>query len=65
MVLADTLSRLPNPENHGDIELDERIDGIDAKIEDPGKQTVAILNCSPGKQTALCREAAEDPQLNA
>lgn len=29
MVLADTLSRLQNPENGSDIELDERIDGIE------------------------------------
>ena len=28
MTLANTLSRLPNPENDRDIELDERVDGI-------------------------------------
>ena len=40
MVLADTLSRLPNPENNSNIELDERIDGIDAGIDEK-KVTVA------------------------
>ena len=30
-VLADTLSRLPNPKNNAEIELDLRVDGIDHK----------------------------------
>ena len=60
MVLADTLSRLPNPENHGDIKLDERIDGIDAEIEDPERHTVAIINFSYEKQDALRTETAKD-----
>lgn len=38
------LSRLPNPENHSDIELDEPITGLDAEIADPELHTVAIIN---------------------
>ncbi|XP_056144370.1 uncharacterized protein LOC130119799 [Lampris incognitus] len=63
MVLADTLSRLPNPENHGDIELDEHINGIDAEIEDPELHTITIINFSE-KQDALHTETAEDPKLS-
>ena len=33
MNLADTLSRLPNPENDQDIELDERVDGLEIEAE--------------------------------
>lgn len=65
MVLADTLSRLPNPENDGDIELDERIDGIDTEFEDPERHTIAIINFSPPKQDALRSQTADDPKLNA
>lgn len=65
MVLADTLSRLPNPENDGDIELDERIDGIETEFEDPEKHTIAIVNFSPEKQNALCDQTADDPKLRA
>ncbi len=35
MVLADTISQLPNPENNSNIKQDECINGIDAEIEDP------------------------------
>ena len=35
MVLADTLSRLPNPENNAEIEIYVRVDGIDIVIDDP------------------------------
>ncbi|KAL0148840.1 hypothetical protein M9458_055849 [Cirrhinus mrigala] len=65
MILADTLSRLPNPENNEDIELDERIDGLDAEFEDPEHHTVAIKNFSPNKQEALRTETAKDPKLSA
>lgn len=60
MILADTLSRLPNPENNKDIELDERIDGLDAEFEDTEHHTVAIVNFSPNKQEALRTESAKD-----
>uniref|UniRef100_A0A8C2EQ68 Gypsy retrotransposon integrase-like protein 1 n=1 Tax=Cyprinus carpio TaxID=7962 RepID=A0A8C2EQ68_CYPCA len=65
MILADTLSRLPNPENNEDIELDERIDGLDTEFEDPEHHTVAIVNFSPNKQESLRMETAKDPKLSA
>lgn len=65
MVLADNLSRLPNPENDGDIELDERIDGIETESEDPEKHTIAIVNFSPEKQNALRNQTADNPKLRA
>ena len=39
MILSDALSRLPNPENHRDIQLDMRVDRLD----------VDYLNCKPIK----------------
>lgn len=65
MVLADTLSRLPNPENNEDIELDEHIDGLDTEFEDPEHHTVAIVNFSPNKQEFLRTETAKNPKLSA
>lgn len=65
MIIADTLSRLPNPENNSQIELDERIDGIDAEIDDPSHQTIAIINFSLEKQQLLRSETTNDQTLNA
>lgn len=65
MVLADTLSRLPNPENNGDIEFDERIDGVELEMEDPELYTVALIHFSPEKQDVLRTETAKDLRLSA
>lgn len=65
MVLADTLSWLPNPENNSSIELDERINGVDAEVEDPEIHSVAMINFSPEKQDTLHMETTNDPTLNA
>ncbi|KAL2083766.1 hypothetical protein ACEWY4_021539 [Coilia grayii] len=54
MVPADTLNRLPNPQNDGDIELDERIDGIDTEFEDPDRHTIAIVNFSAHTAHSNC-----------
>ena len=35
MVLVDTLSRLPNPENNAKVKLDIRVDCIDLVFDDP------------------------------
>ena len=53
MVLADTLSRLPNPENDTEIELDVRVDGVDLVVDDPV--------CSTGQ---LNTHKQQDPLLN-
>lgn len=53
MVLDDTLNRLPNLENHSDIELNECIVVVNTEIEDPKQNTVAIINVFPEKQNGL------------
>ena len=53
MVLADTLSRLPNPENNSEIELDLRVDGIDLVIDNPEYKTIALINFPPHKRQLL------------
>uniref|UniRef100_A0A8C7WXQ6 Gypsy retrotransposon integrase-like protein 1 n=1 Tax=Oryzias sinensis TaxID=183150 RepID=A0A8C7WXQ6_9TELE len=65
MVLADTLSRLPNPENSSEIELDERIDGLIFEPEDPEMYTIALINFSPDKQNTLRAETSKDLKLSA
>ena len=63
VVLAHTLSCLPNPENDGNIQLDVHIDGVNAEIEDPERYTITTINFSPKKQNVLCKQTAEDPKL--
>ena len=64
MVLADTLSRLPNPENNAEIELDVRVDGIDLVIDDPQCKTIALINFPPHNRQLLRDETTQDPLLN-
>ena len=54
MLLADTLSRMPNPQNNAEITLDMRVDTI---IE------MAMINFSPHKQDQLRHETACDPVM--
>ena len=63
MILADVLSRLPNPENNNTVELDERIDGITTE-DDDGHATIAAINFSAEKQIMLRNETARDKTLN-
>ena len=48
MILADTLSRLPNPINNDDADLDMRVDGLALEADDPQQLTIAfpLLNSS-------------------
>ena len=55
MVLSDTLSRLPNPNNKSEVKLDLRVDGI----------SFDLISFSPGKQVELRRETQRCPVLNA
>ena len=61
MVLADTLSRLPNAHNRSEVELDVRVDGIDASYS---KQSISLINFSADKQKQLRDETTSDPVLN-
>jgi hypothetical protein len=64
MVLADTLSRLPNPKNDGEVELDLRVDTSELDFEDPEHMTIAVINFPLEKQQVLREETARDPVLN-
>ena len=64
IVLADALSRLPNPENNAEIELDVRVDGIDLVVDDSQCKTIALINFPTHKQQLLRDETRKDPVLN-
>ena len=61
MVMADALSRLPNPVNASVVELDDHVDVITLDIED--SISIALINFSGHKQDLLRTETAQDPQL--
>lgn len=65
MILADTHSRLPNPENSCEIELDERIDGVNLETEVPEMHTIALINFSTDKQHTLHAATTKDFKLSA
>ena len=56
MILADTLSRLPNPINNNDVDLDVRIGGLALEVEDPEHLTIALINFPTAKQQLLTDE---------
>ena len=60
LVLADTLSRLPNEAKSGDVEVDHRVDSI--VIDDI---SLDLINFSPVKQTEIREETARDPVLRS
>ena len=64
MVLADTLSRLPNPENDTEIELDACFDGVVLVVDDTEYKTIALVNFPPHNQQGLHDETMQDPLLN-
>ena len=43
MILADALSRLPNPINNDDVDLDVRVDGLALEAEDPQHLTIVLI----------------------
>ena len=65
MILADTLSRLPNPINNDDVDLDVRVDGLALEAEDPQHLTIALINFPTAKQQLLNDETLRYPVLNA
>ena len=64
-ILADTLSRLPNPINNDDVVLDVRVDGLALEADDPQHLTIALINFPVAKQQLLNDETLRDPVLNA
>ena len=65
MILADALSRPPNPINNDDVDLDVRVDGLALEAEDPQHLTIALINFPTAKQLLLKDETVRDPVLNA
>ena len=65
MILADTLSRLPNPINNDDVDLGVRVDGLALEADDPQHLTIALINIPTAKQQLMKDEALRDPVLNA
>ena len=62
MILADTLSRSPNPHNKEEIDLALRIDGVKMEID---HRPIELINFPPYKQDLLREETIKDPILNA
>ena len=65
MILADTLSCLPNPIINDDVDMDVRVDGLALEAEDPQHLTIALINFPTAKQQLLNAETLRDPVLNA
>ena len=63
MVLSDTLSRLPSPENCGNVHLDERVDGIMLDDLDLEIKPITLLNFTPDRLTTIRKETSEDYEL--
>ena len=55
MVMSDTMSRLSNPKETSDVQLDVRVDEL----------SIDLVNFSPVKQKALCDETRKCVVLNA
>ena len=64
MILADTLSRLPNPISNDDVDLDVRIDSLALEAGDPQPLTIALINF-PIAKPQLLDVTLRDPVLNA
>ncbi len=60
-VLANTLSRLPNPKKHKEIPLDVQVHTMDLEVEDPERLTIALINIRKEKQDQLREETKKDP----
>ena len=50
MILVDTLSRLPNPINNDDVDMDVRVQGLALEADDTQHLTIALINCPTAKQ---------------
>ena len=65
MIMTHTLSRLPNPINNDDVDLDVRVDGLALEADDPQHLTIALINFPAAKQQLLKDETLRDTVLNA
>ena len=66
MILADTLSRLPDPKTRGEVDLDIRIDTIvDIDIHTDVMCKIAMINFGSDKKRSIIEETLKDKSLNA
>ncbi len=65
MILADVLSRLPNPKNHSEEPLDLGVDAIDFAegLEAEGDVNIDLVNFGSNKQQEIQSETSKDPIL--
>ena len=63
MVLSDTLSRLTGPENFGNINLDQRVDGFMLANLDLEIKPITLLNFTPDRLTTIRKETSEVHEL--
>ncbi len=61
MILSDTLSRLPNPENNREISLDMRVDGIE--WDDFNTKPIELLRFTSNRLEELRKGTDQDPTL--
>ena len=64
MIIADTLSRLPNKENKGSIDLDIRVDNIEVEIDSETIRNISMINFSAKNKQNIVQETLKDPILN-
>lgn len=62
MTLADTLSRLPNPQNDEKVQLDMHVDGI--IMDDVDDTSIDLINFGKNKRDQFKTETCADPVLN-
>ena len=63
MIIADALSRLPDPKTRSDVDLDERIDNIDIDIDAEKLCNIALINFGQEKKKSIIEETLNDPDL--
>ena len=65
MIIADDLSRLPNPEKNADIPLDVTVDNIMIDVDDENACSIDMINVSINKRVHLRKMSTADPTMRA
>ena len=65
MIIADVLSRLPNPEKNDEISLDVTVDDIMLEVDDENACRIDLINFSINKRMQLREMSTADHKLCA
>ena len=65
MIIADVLSRRPNPEKNAEIPLDVTVDDITLDVDDENAYSIDMINCSINKRVQLREMSTAHPTLRA